>query len=160
MNWWPGEFLNGNNKDLPGNYDLVAQMNRRVGYRLQIVRASWPTRIKSGSIPTVKLLLRNAGVAPCFGGGHAALSLVDSSGQLRVETLDKEFDVADLAVGPSVEQAPAITRNISLRIPSGLDAGTYNVCVSIRNGRGPYRLPITEWFDEHGRYLLGSITIM
>jgi hypothetical protein len=160
MNWWPAEFLSGNNKDLPGNYDLVAQMNRRVGYRLQIVRASWPTQVKSGSTPTVEVLLRNAGVAPCFGGGHAVLSLVDSSGQLRAETLDKEFDVANLAVGPSVEQAPAITRNISLHIPFELDAGTYNLCASIRSSRGQYRLPITEWSDEHGRYLLGPVSIV
>jgi hypothetical protein len=134
-------------------------MNRRVGYRLQIVRASWPTQVKSGSILSIELLLRNAGVAPCFGGGHAALSLFDSKGQLRAETLDKEFDVATLAVGPSVEQAPAVTRSISLHIPSALDAGTYNVCASILNGRGPYRLPITEWSDDHGRYRLGSISI-
>jgi hypothetical protein len=85
---------------------------------------------------------------------------VDSSGQLRAETLDKEFDVANLAVGPSVEQAPAITRNISLHIPFELDAGTYNLCASIRSSRGQYRLPITEWSDEHGRYLLGPVSIV
>jgi hypothetical protein len=84
---------------------------------------------------------------------------LDSKGQVRAETLDDEFDVATLAVGPSVEQAPAITRSISLHIPSGLDVGTYNVCASIRNNRGPYRLPITEWTDERGRYRLGSISI-
>lgn len=160
MNWWPGEFLNGNNRDLPGNYDLVAQMNRRVGYRLQIVRASWSARAKSGSSATVDLLLRNAGVAPCFGGGHAAVSLVDSTGEIKTETVDDEFDVAALAVGPSVEQAPPVTRSISLHIPSNLDAGTYSVCASIRNSRGPYCLPITEWCDGGGRYRLGSISIV
>jgi hypothetical protein len=160
MNWWPAEFLNGNNKDLPGNYDLVVQMNRRVGYRLQIVSASWPTQVKSGSPLAAELLLRNAGVAPCFGGGHAALSLVDSKGEIRVETLDGEFDVANLVVGPSVEQAPTIKRRISLNIPSSLDAGTYNVCASIRSSRGPYRLPITERSDEHGHYRLGSVVIV
>lgn len=160
MNWWPEEFLNGNSKDLPGNYDLVTRMNRRVGYRLQIVRASWPVRVKSGSALSATLVLRNAGVAPCFGGGHAALSLVNPRGQLMVETLDKEFDVGNLAVGPSVEQAPTATRRISLHIPSGLDAGTYNVCTSIRNSCGTYRLPLTEWCDEHGRYRLGFVSIV
>ena len=159
MNWWPGEFLSGNNGDLPGNYDLIAQMNRRVGYRLQIVRASWPTQVKSGGPLTVELLLRNAGVAPCFRGGQAVLSLLDSKGQVRAEMPDDKFDVAALTVGPSVEQAPSVSRSISLQIPSGVDAGTYNVCASIRNSRGPYRLPITEWSDEQRRYRLGSVSI-
>lgn len=159
MNWWPGEFLNGNNKDLPGNYDLVTQMNRRVGYRLQIARASWPIQIKTGTTLTVELHLRNAGVAPCFGGGHATISLLDSKGRLKAEALDTEFDVAALVPGPSVEQAPTVARSISLPIPSGLDAGVYNICVSIRGSRGPYRLPIAEWSDEQGRYRLGSISI-
>ncbi|HEY4357771.1 MAG TPA: DUF4832 domain-containing protein [Acidobacteriaceae bacterium] len=159
MNWWPEEFLSGNGGNLPGNYDLVAQMNRRVGYRLQIVRAKWPARVTNGSSLTVELVLRNAGVAPCFGGGYAAISLVDSSGKVNAETFDKEFDVAHLGVGPSVDQAPLVTRNISMRIPPGSHAGAYNICVSILSSRGPYRLPITEWSDEHRRYRIGAVSV-
>ena len=159
MNWWPEEFLSGNSKDLPGNYDLVTRMNRRVGYRLQIVRARWPARAMSGNTFNVELVLRNAGVAPCFGGGNVAVSLLDSEGVVKAEILDEEFDVAGLSVGPSVEQAPPVTRNIPLHIPPGLDTGAYNICVSILNDRAPYRLPITEWSDGHGRYRIGSVSI-
>lgn len=159
INWWPGEFLNGNGKDLPGNYDLVTRMNRRVGYRLQIARAMWPKRAKRGNALTVHLLLRNAGVAPCYGGGHLGLSLMDSEGQLKAETLDEAFDVSDLSVGPSVEQAPTVARSIHLPLPPGLNPGGYNVCASISNRHGPYRLPISEWSDGRGRYRLGSVSV-
>lgn len=159
INWWPGEFLSGNCYDLPGNYELVAEMNRRVGYRLQIPRAMWPKRVMRGDVLTCHLLLRNAGVAPCYGGGHLGVSLMNLNGRLGAETLDEAFDVANLSVGPSVEQAPAVARRVQLRIPAELNPGNYNVCVSITNRHGPYRLPITEWSDGHGRYRLGSVSV-
>ncbi len=41
IHWWPREFL-------AANRDLVDRMNRRLGYRLQLVEASWPEAVRPG----------------------------------------------------------------------------------------------------------------
>jgi Domain of unknown function (DUF4832) len=160
IHWRPDEFLNGNGTDLPGNFELVKQMNRRVGYRLQVVRATWPTHVRTGTTIPCTISLRNAGVAPCYDGGFLCLSLVDSGDQSVVEVCDKAFDVVHLAVGQSVDQAPLVHRSISLPVPNDLAPGEYNVCVSVRrkDGVSYYRLPISDG-SETGQHRLGSISV-
>jgi hypothetical protein len=160
IHWRPDEFLNGNGTDLPGNFELVKQMNRRVGYRLQVVRATWPTHVRTGTSIGCTISLRNAGVAPCYDGGFLCLSLVDSGDQPVVEICDKAFDVVHLAVGQSVDQAPLVHRSITLPIPNDIAPGEYNVCVSVKrkDGASYYRLPISDW-SETGQHRLGSISV-
>ena len=160
IHWWPDEFLNGNGRDLPGNRDLVQKMNRRVGYRLQVVEASWPATLKVGESTEIAIAWRNAGVAPCYRGGHPAIWLVDAAGRVAASKVDERFNVRALEPGPSVEQAPPVERTIALSVPATIAPGEYSVCVSVGepDGTPVYQLPLAE-YNSGLRYRLGKAVV-
>ena len=92
IHWWPREFFEANR-------DLVRRMNLRLGYRLQLVEASWPGKIDMDSRLVFSAKWRNTGVAPCLPGGHPALTLKDSAGGIVGVFVDEEFDMRILPVG-------------------------------------------------------------
>ena len=102
IHWWPPEFLDKNR-------DVIEKINRRLGYRLQLSKVSWPERITLGQPFRVQATWANAGVAPCYPGGYMALTLKDKKGGIvSLHVLDR-FNMRDLQVGPPNE---APTRQI------------------------------------------------
>ncbi len=71
IHWWPREFLQENRA-------LIDRINRRLGYRIQLVEASWPKSAAANSAFAFTARWRNAGVAPCLPGGHPAITLEGS----------------------------------------------------------------------------------
>ena len=88
IHWWPHEFLEKNR-------DVIDRINRRIGYRLQLRKISWPEQITLGKPFEVNATWANAGVAPCYPGGYMALTLKDTKGGIvSVHVLDR-FNMQD-----------------------------------------------------------------
>lgn len=163
IHWWPRE-------ELQALGATVAQINRRMGYRLQLKAINWPATVALGQSFSVDTCWANAGVAPCYGGGFWALTLKDAKGGIVSLHVDEDFDVKTLAVGP-VDQAPAQKLQshfaVALRLadPRGkfipvTKAGTYDVFVSVgqRDGTPQIALPLPN-DDGQRRYKVGQIIV-
>ncbi len=152
IHWWPREFLD---ECRP----LIDRMNLRLGYRLQLAEAAWEDRVRQGDDLVFRLRWRNAGVAPCYGGGFPAIALRDDRGGIVTLATDEAFDMATLPVGPPGE---AETRECLLRLapPFYLTAGRYEVLVSVgtRTGTPRIALPLPDGDGQH-RYRLGIVAI-
>jgi len=150
IHWWPREFL-------AANRHLVERINHRLGYRLQLVEASWPEEVRLDEPWTFGAQWRNAGVAPCLPGGRVAVTLKDGNGIVAV-LVDPTFDVRMLAVAP--DEARAVAQECSLRVPRIVKAGKYSVWVSVGSGTGTPRiaLPLPDDDGQH-RYRLGSVRV-
>ncbi|MBM3744540.1 MAG: DUF4832 domain-containing protein [Acidobacteria bacterium] len=165
VHWYPREFLKANRA-------LVDRINLRLGYRLQLLEASWPEAVAAGSEMTIGYLWRNGGVAPCLPGGHPAITLKDERGGVVGVFVDEEFDVRALPAGPpekaepvgrlakSVNQATRPLIAFRLPPPHLLKPGTYGLHISVgtRTGTPRIALPL-EGDDGHRRYRLGSVRI-
>jgi len=155
IHWWPREELNENRA-------VIDQVNRRMGYRLQVRRVSWPAEAKIGQPFEVVWEWANAGVAPCYPGGFAAMTLKDGEGGIVAVLVEDGFDVRELKVGPA-GQAPVRTVKSTFtagRIAPTTKAGTYDVYVSVgmRDGTPRIALPLAGE-DGQRRYQVGRITL-
>jgi hypothetical protein len=167
VHWYPREFL-------AANRDLVDRINLRIGYRLQLLEASWPAEVTAGGPMSIGYSWRNAGVAPCLPGGHPAITLEDEKGGIAGVFVDESFYVRDLPVG-SPGQARMISRKemgadldendqplITYNLPPNqiLRPGTYGVYISVGTATGEpvIALPLPD-DDGHRRYRLGSIRV-
>jgi hypothetical protein len=90
VHWYPRDFLN-NNRDLIGRIDDL-----RLGYRLQLLEASWPREMARNEPFVVGCRWRNAGVASCYPGGHPAITLKDASGGIAAVLVDEDFNMRAL----------------------------------------------------------------
>ena len=161
IHWWPREFLNANR-------ELIHRMNMRLGYRLQLTEASWPEKVGLGEPFSFSAKWRNAGVTPCYPGGHPALTLKDKKGGIVGVFVDEEFDVRDLPVGkpggaPAREEKKAITPGLppAARLGKSLvKPGTYDLFISVgtRQGTPKIALPLPDG-DGHRRYRLGKLKV-
>lgn len=152
IHWWPREFLDENR-------DLIARMNRRLGYRLQLVEASWPAEVAANGTLAFKATWRNAGVAPCYSGGHPAITFKDAQGGMTGVFTDEGFDVRSLTVAPP-DQAEARDEAVTFSLPFILKPGRYDVYVSVgrRTGSPKIALPLSEDDGQH-RYRVGTIRV-
>ncbi len=163
--WYPREFLEKNR-------ELVRKINMRLGYRLQLLEASWPAAVGPGEPLRVAYRWRNAGVAPCLPGGFPAITLKDAKGGIAGVFVDEDFDARALPVGPP-EKAMAVGREtrrqvsvskppIDFALPPAniLKPGSYDVFISIgdRTGTPRIALPLADE-DGQRRYRLGKIEI-
>jgi hypothetical protein len=165
VHWYPREFLNEMRP-------LIDQINLRLGYRLQLLEASWPKEVNAASGLAVGYRWRNAGVAPCYQGGFPAITLKDSKGGIAGVFVDETFDVRSLPVGApgqavavgrelkSISQASRPLHTFLLPPPHILKPGTYSLFISVgsRTGTPEIMLPLAQ-DDGEKRYLLGSITV-
>ncbi len=153
IHWWPREFL-------AENKDLVARMNRRLGYRLQLAQISWPSTVPAQGAWPITSRWRNAGVAPCLPGGHPALTLKDAQGGIAGVFVDEAFDVRSLPVA-SPGEARAQVQSATFHLPFNLKPGTYEVYVSVgtRTGTPKIALPLAGE-DGQRRYRLGKVDIL
>ena len=113
IHWWPREFL-------AENRDLVRKISLRLGYRLQLVEASWPSEITIDGRFWFATTWRNAGVAPCLPGGHPALTLKDAKGGIAAVFVDDGLDMRDLLVAEP-GQAPTQPHRANFGLPLASD---------------------------------------
>ncbi len=137
--------------------DIIRKMNLRIGYRLQLVEASWPDVVIAGKPFEIRTQWRNAGVAPCYPGGAPTFTLKDSDGAIRSVLSGQAFDVRALEVG-APGQAPVASVAETFRLPAQLPTGTYDLFVSVGDLDGTPRiaLPLPDG-DGEKRYRLGRV---
>ena len=159
VHWWPREFL-------AANEDLVRKINLRLGYRLQLVEASWPSEIAADSSFWFATTWRNAGVAPCLPGGYPALTLKDAKGRIAGVFVDEGLEMRNL---PVAEPGKAASKDhkAEFNLPLASEArarllkpGEYDVYISVGTSTGTPRiaLPLAD-DDGHRRYRLGTLTV-
>jgi len=152
IHWWPHEFL-------AEQRPVIDAINRRLGYRLQLVEASWPQDLRLGERLEVSMTWRNAGVAPCYPGGFPSLCLRDEEGGLAGVFVLDGLQFRDLPVAaPGAAASRTVTRGFDL--PWGIRPGTYIVQVSAGDAQGTpvFNLPLADG-DATKRYTLGQLTI-
>ncbi|HOW74191.1 MAG TPA: DUF4832 domain-containing protein [Phycisphaerae bacterium] len=155
IHWWPRE-------ELAENREIIDQINRRLGYRLQLREASWPARVRIGQPFAVEWTWANAGVAPCHPGGFPALTLKDDKGGIVAVCSDETLNLRTLPVGPPGEASVKPHQSlftVGLIAPT-TRPGTYDVYVSVgrRDGTPVIALPYAE-DDGQRRYLIGKVTL-
>jgi len=153
IHWFPRDFLEKERA-------LIDQVNRRLGYRLQLRQASWPAQATRGSRIVFASAWANAGVAPCYPGGFIAFTLKDDRGGIVGVFVNETFNVRTLGVGPP-DAAPATSVESRHGCAPNMPAGTFTVFVSVGTADGTPRiaLPLDKG-DQHRRYELGRIEIL
>lgn len=152
IHWWPREFLEECR-------ELVEKINLRLGYRLQLVEASWDAAWGKGVPWRVSMRWRNAGVAPCLPGGFPALTLKDARGGIVAVFVMEDFDVRSLPVGPPGAGEVRECQAGFLR-PFNLSPGTYEVFVSVGSKTGTPRIALPlAGHDGARRYRLGGVAV-
>lgn len=152
IHWWPREFLEENR-------ELVRRINLRLGYRLQLVSASWPAAVRAESSFRFASRWRNAGVAPCLPGGFPAITLKDSKGGIAGVFVDEGFDMRSLPVGPE-GQAEVKTQEVEFLLPFCLKPGKYDVFISVGTLTGTPRIALPHSRnDGQRRYLIGQLEV-
>jgi Domain of unknown function (DUF4832) len=165
--WYPREFL-------AANRDLVNRINLRLGYRLQLVGASWSAEVSVVGPMAIGYSWRNAGVAPCLPGGHPTITFKDEKGGIAGVFVDDDFNVRELPVGPPdkamiisrKELGPQLEENdkplLTHTLPPAhiLKPASYDVYISVGTATGEpvLALPLPN-DDGHRRYRLGSIKV-
>jgi len=161
IHWWPREFQRPNR-------EIIEKINLRLGYRLQLVEAAWPSEIDIDSRLHFSAKWRNAGVAPCLPGGHPALTLKDSEGGIVGVFVDNGFNVRSLPVAEAgkaktIDQKANFALSPNLRgdwRPGVRKAGMYQLYISVGTPTGTPRiaLPLREG-DGNRRYRLGTLKV-
>ena len=130
------------------------------------MEASWPSEIAADSTFWFKTDWRNAGVAPCYPGGHPALTIKDAKGGIVSVFVDEGLDMRNLRVAEP-GQAPTESHKADFGLPLAseerarlLKPGTYDVFVSVGTSTGTPKiaLPLPD-DDGHHRYRLGKLTV-
>ena len=144
---------------LAENRDLIRRMNLRIGYRLNLVEASWP-QVASRTEPlAISARWSNVGVASCYPGGCPTWWLFNAKGELLAALVDQGFSVRDLPVGPP-EKAQSVAREHAFLLPPGIPEGEYEVRVSVGDVTGTPTLALPLAGDDgHKRYPLGKIRL-
>ncbi|MCY3017804.1 MAG: DUF4832 domain-containing protein [Planctomycetota bacterium] len=152
IHWWPREFL----KECR---PLIDRMNLRLGYRLQLLEASWPAQIPVGGTWQFNAKWRNAGVAPCLPGGYPAVTFKDAKGGIAGVFVDEGFDMRSLPVG-APDKAEARAQEKTFALPFQLTGGACSVYVSVgtRTGTPRIALPL-EGDDGQRRYKIGTVQV-
>ena len=163
IHWWPRILLEENR-------DAIDRINRRIGYRLQVSGISWPESVKMGEPLEIRSAWSNAGVAPCYRGGHPCFTLKDDKGGIVSALVVDDFDLRSLPVceaGKAEERQIVSTFRIAPRYADkagtffrACKPGVYDLYVSagMRDGTPVYELPY-DGNDGRRRYKLGRITV-
>jgi hypothetical protein len=164
IHWWPRQLLEENR-------EAIDRINRRLGYRLELRQATWPNRVRLGEPFVVATQWANAGVAPCYPGGFAAITLKDSQGGFVAVQVDESLDMRQLPVGPKDAAEVRSLESTFIVAERYLDGprtfartvatGVYDVLISVgqRDGTPRIALPL-EGDDGQRRYRLGKIELV
>jgi hypothetical protein len=182
IHWWPREFL-------AAERPLIDEINRILGYRLQLKEASWPEVIRPGDQWTFTAQWANAGVAPLCEDAFPALTLKDARGGIAAVFVDENMNlrrVLPACLGQSspnryrqestFRQAGPLRRASFSALPafdlrtadlesfasrSGtLRPGDYDLYLSVGSRIGTPRIALPmESHDGARRYRLGAIRV-
>ena len=149
---WPDDFWKE-------RQECIKTANLRMGYRLQLVEASWMQEVTRTAHFVTKW--RNAGVAPCYDGGHVAITIKNNKGLIVVKQVNKSFNVRSLEPGPKDKLGPIEGCLVTINFPRDIQMGEYDVYISVGNdvGEPVYALPYSSE-DDSRLYLLGKINIV
>jgi hypothetical protein len=174
IHWEPWQFL-----DECG--ELIDQLNRRMGYRLLCEEASWPAQVGANGSFELVSRWRNVGVAPCYPGGHVAITLTTPAGGTVATWVDNGYNIRQLPVDelgdeevtydtngaglaaahlPRRGSAAAVERTIACPLSQTVRPGRYFVCVSVggADGHPTLELPLAGQ-PGRKRYVLGQIVV-
>jgi hypothetical protein len=153
----PRDFLKGTLAS-----GLVERISLRMGYRLQLVEASFPETATAGGKLTIAYRWKNGGVAPCLPGGFTTFTLKGTKAGIAGVFVDEGFNVRTLPVGPP-GRVDDVGREATFALPlaSILKPGTYELFVSVGSqiGTPAIELPLADG-DGYRRYRLGTIKIV
>ncbi len=181
IHWWPREFYNENR-------EIIHEINRRLGYRIQLKSIKMPAAVEIGERFRVEWSWSNAGVAPCYPGGFPALTLKDKKGGIVSLLVDDQFNVKDLKTGkPEAipEEKHESTFNVGFPMPEkffndftlnmeqrpgsefyagpvipATKQGVYDLFVSVGQKDGTPVIALSlQGDDGHRRYKIGTITV-
>ena len=153
IHWWPREFL-------VEQRDLIDRINMQLGYRLQLREMAWPSQVNKNERLTISSIWANVGVAPCYPGGYAAITLKDEDGGIVAVLVDEGFNVASLEVGPP-GKSPETTRKADFGLAPNMPTGKFAVYVSVGDRIGTPRIALPlESGGGCRRYKLGQIEIV
>jgi len=101
------------------NNGTFAEMQRRLGYRYQLVSATLPETAKTGEQATIQIDIRNTGCAPLYNERHAYIVLRNQQSTFRIQ----------LATDPRrwLPNGTVTTINEQIDLPSDMPAGTYQL---------------------------------
>lgn len=160
VHWFPREFL-------VEKQDLMDRISRRLGYRIRPTEVSWPQEVTRTEPWQVTTIWQNDGVAPCYPGGHPAITIKERDGIVAVGVMDEQ-DVSSLPTDAGVEIArgersrepDAREWSMTMTLPATIESGTYDLYLSVgdRIGTPRIELPLEEG-DGHRRYALGTVTV-
>jgi len=163
IHWWPDVFYQE-------KQDLIARINRRLGYRLQVPEISWPSVVRKGESFVIQSKWANAGVAPCYGGGYPCFTLKDEDGGIVSVLTDSSLNVKDLPVTPVDQTVEQVLTSTFVIAPAHRDRfgtfsrtclpGSYDLYVSVGDPDGTpvYELPYPD-SDGKRRYKIGTLTL-
>ncbi len=139
--------------------EVVAGINRRLGYRLNLDEAAWTPTVTSSGQLTVRAAWRNVGVAPCLPGGYTTYWLVDGEGRTLACLVDESLNLRDLPVA-APGAAEAVTHEATLPLPYDLTAGELELRVSVGDRDGTPRLALPlDSDDGQRRYPVGKVRV-
>lgn len=145
---------------LADHADVVAAINRRLGYRLNLVTFAWTPTVTSAGRLSVRAGWRNVGVAPCLPGGCPTYWLVGADGHVRACLVDPTFDMRHLPVA-APDAAEVLNHAASLALPYDLPPGDLEVRLSVGDRDGTPRLALPlEGDDGQRRYRVGTVTVV
>lgn len=183
VHWYARAFLNE-------NQDLVRRMNLRMGYRLNLLEARWPTACRLDDAFEFHTRWKNVGVAPCYPGGCIALTFKTTQSGIVAVCVDEAYNMRDLGVDlpgsaskeiryddagpreagsvslrtlrlPIPGSAPATEVRSRFKLPPVVKPGRYELFISIGDRDGTPRLALPlDHIDGHRRYHLGSIDLV
>ena len=153
IHWWPREFL-------AEQRGLIGQINRRLGYRLQLRQAEWPRAVSKSQRFPLTSRWANAGVAPCYPGGHVAVTLKDAAGGIVALFVDSQHNVRQLPPGPP-GKAKSMTFAAEFGCAQNMPVGEFAVYISVGDAIGTptIALPLAHG-DGQRRYRLGAIRVV
>ncbi|MBQ2986965.1 MAG: DUF4832 domain-containing protein [Tyzzerella sp.] len=134
----------------------------RLGYRLTFTEVTVP-ELKMGQEAEITFRVKNTGAAPCYKGGNPTFYILDSTGKICCEAIS-DFDVKDLEVADTAEDAIAKTGTATMKLPKKFyenQDGIYYLAVAVTvDGEPIYNLPLDN-ADENGRklYKIGTFKI-
>ena len=163
IHWWPRE-------ELEANRDIIGRINRRMGYRINMTEAEWPATIRKNEAFIIRSAWRNAGVAPCYGGGYPCFTIKDKKGGILAVLVDTEFNVRDLGVDAPGEGVP-FKRDVEFTVAKvftdsfgsfsrACPTGKAELYFSVGTAYGSPTIALPYKGDDgHKRYYLGEITL-
>ncbi len=94
------------------------EMEKRLGYRIQLLEASWSSSVRSGEMLRATLKLQNKGYAAMYNPRPVYLVLQNASSRY---VLDTDIDPRRWAAGA------VITKDLEIRINADVSPGSYDV---------------------------------